>query len=398
MSNAFVGQNGYYFIYNGCPIGYSWSGTWAGSRPNIIIKRTSGYAQRPAIAVKDPHHMLTVETPESVNDALAFSSPYYYSGTEWDPVDCWPLRVSSGTASPELEYAVYYNYEPMAHEYMYLRTPLVPGGYYDLTNGGCGYGNGETIPTQHGVSEVVRYEQPTGESAVATLNLSDYSAVRNFYAPELGQVTAMASNQYTSPIPIADGGSANNSAIRSYPTASTIKELENFYAPKMRDLSEGWDAVTALKNVNVGQWWNEYKGQIGYITVVTSAVRVIEDVTGTMYLDNTQGPITSATVDGDCRWLFVNHMRNQYVGSNVTFNNCTIGYNKPTTLSFRYNNLRNQGSGLAYSGTYENLPIGAKQAIFNNCDVNPSTILRLYDDRTEVEPYNPSGGYRPPIM
>ena len=73
MSNAFVGQNGYYFIYNGCPIGYAWSASWNDRIPNIIIKRNSGSAQRPAIAVRDPNHMLPTETPESV-------SAEFYSG------------------------------------------------------------------------------------------------------------------------------------------------------------------------------------------------------------------------------------------------------------------------------------------------------------------------------
>jgi hypothetical protein len=365
MSNAFVGQNGYYFIYNGCPIGYTWSASWSNGIPNIIIKRNSGSAQRPAIAVRDPNHMLPTETPESVSEALAFSSPYYYSANEWREEDCFPLRVATGSASPELGYAVYYNYEPNSTDYIYLRTPLVAGGYYDLTNGGySGWDNVNNKPV-YGEAEIIRYRD-TSVSGCATFNLSDYTAVRNFYAPNYGNIDGLANYEYTIAPAIADGGTGNNTPIQTYPQKARILELENFYAPNFCDFNHGWEAVTSVKNVDFFKL-----GSLDY----NPSFKYIEDFSG-----RSEGNIVSATIKGDV------YLKREWTPK---FVNSTIGYGKATRLDYQStaSNTAYTNSAYTYIGKYENAPSGVKSD-FSACDINPNTILYVRNYQTTGYPFN----------
>lgn len=250
--------------------------------PDCIIKRNSGVSMRPSLATKYSAGMETA-TPTDIHFANAFSSPYLYK-KKVNFNTCTILPVTTGASSPELGSAVYYNYPPSGTDYIYFH--LNSSGEYDLTNAGCsGY---DRYPTRPGNSEVVRLKF-LGQSTGPSLNLSDFTAVRNFYMPNLtGNVVKNSGGlhgifQFSGEV--ADGGTDNATDIHIMYTnggysAGIVKELENFYAPLddggVDTWGVGWGAISSIKNVRfAGYVSGAIVGEDGFLP----GIKYIENLT-----------------------------------------------------------------------------------------------------------------------
>lgn len=268
--------------------------------PDCIIKRNSGVSMRPALATKYSAGMETA-TPTDIHFANAFSSPYLYK-KKVNFNTCTILPVTTGSASPELGSAVYYNYPPSSTDYIYFH--LNSSGEYDLTNAGCsGY---DRHPIRPGNSEVVRLKF-LGQSTGPSLNLSDFTAVRNFYMPNLtGSIQHDNGGlhgifQFSGDVD--DGGTDNATDVHvMYPnggySAGVVRELENFYAPLddggYDTWGVGWGAISSVKNVRfAGYAYGAIVGEDGFLP----GIKYIENLTAT-YVDPGRLSASDVTVRG----------------------------------------------------------------------------------------------------
>lgn len=277
-----VGYNNNPLTYNGKFIS-AFDDGFSDLIPDCIIKRNSGVSMRPALATKYSAGMETA-TPTDIHFANAFSSPYLYK-KKVNFNTCTILPVTTGSASPELGSAVYYNYPPSGTDYIYFH--LNSSGEYDLTNAGSV--STTTYPFIPGESEVIRLKF-LGQSTGPSLNLSDFTAVRNFYMPNLtGDLNHGAGGlhgifQFSGRV--QDGGTDNATDIRvQYSSAygysaGVVKELENFYAPLddggYDTWGVGWGAISSVKNVHfAGYAYGAIVGEDGFLP----GIKYIENLT-----------------------------------------------------------------------------------------------------------------------
>lgn len=249
--------------------------------PDCIIKRNSGVSMRPALATKYTAGMETA-TPTDIHFANAFSSPYLYK-KKVNFNTCTILPVTTGSASPELGKAVYYNYPPSSTDYIYFH--LNSSGEYDLTNAGFDlYGH---WPTRPGDSEVIRLKF-LGQSTGPSFNLSDFTAVRNFEMPNLtggiehGFGGLHGIFQFSGDV--ADGDTNNATDVHVMYPAGIVRELENFYAPLDEggydDWGVGWGSISSVKNVRFAGYnhFGVIPGDDGFLP----GIKYIENLTASV--------------------------------------------------------------------------------------------------------------------
>lgn len=270
-----VGYNNNPLTYNGQIIS-AFDDSFSDLVPDCIIKRNSGVSMRPALATKYSAGMETA-TPTDIHYANAFSSPYLYK-KKVNFNTCTILPVTTGSSSPELGSAVYYNYPPSSTDYIYFH--LNSSGEYDLTNAGCsGY---DRRPIRPGNSEVVRLKY-LGQSTGPSFNLSDFTAIRNFEMPNLtGNVESGGLHGIFQIYgDVADGGTDNATDVYiMYQNEGVVKELENFYAPLddggYDDWGVGWGAISSVKNVRfAGYAYGAVVGEDGFLP----GIKYIENLT-----------------------------------------------------------------------------------------------------------------------
>lgn len=339
--------------------------------PDCIIKRNSGYALRNSLATKYSAGMETT-TPTDIHYANAFSSPYLYK-KKVNFNTCTILPVSTGSASQELGQAVYYTYPSASTDYIYFH--LNSSGEYDLTNLGSRDGSLQDRYAGHpGESEVVRLKY-LGSATGPSMNLSDYTAVRNVYMPNLS-----GSESYPGLHAIfnragsaSDCGPDHNILITagsgSYPiikpTDYPVKVLEDFIVPlgfSGYDDVQGWSAISSMKNVQFGGSFD-----------LGPCLRYIEDVTaggaGDGY-DLGMPSLSACEINGN-------------VGSfraNAKFYDCTIGYLKPTHIGPVANYFVSGHGTYVPDGDYtwrELSQFRDNYGVFNNCNINPDTVISI---------------------
>lgn len=241
-----IGYNGNAVEHNGELFsGYGRNPRYVGPPANCIIKRYAGSAQRPAVRWPCSANSFPPSAFERVTSSTpVFASDILFTGNI-DYSKCHALRVSTAHGS-EINPSLYFNYEPSSTEYIYINTSALdysahPAEQLDITNAG-------TTPSDvssngiltAGRSEILRLELPewTNADVGHMANCSDYSAVRNFYAPNLGRCANLWSNYYGHPYDwpsnnfgtIYDGGTTQSSEFK-YSAANFIEEIENWYTP-----------------------------------------------------------------------------------------------------------------------------------------------------------------------
>lgn len=333
--------------------------------PDCIIRRKTGYALRNALATKYSAGMETA-TPTDVHFANAFSSPYLYK-KKVNFNTCTILPVSTGSSSPELGQAVYYSYPSASTDYIYFH--LNSSGEYDLTN--LGSINGSlTWAGSPGESEVIRLKF-LGAATGPSMNLSDYTAVRNVYMPNL---TGSQSNPGIQAIfnragSVADCGPDHNVLITAgdgggsmyVPKDYPVKVLENFIVPTGwggSDKANGWSAISSMKNC-----------QFGSAVDLGPALREIEDVTGTYRNDYSQ-PIRNCKINGGISGNF----------TNSTFSACTIGFEKPTSIAIIKNGFASGYGTKIPDGTYtwrELSGFSLMEPVIRDCSIHPDTLITI---------------------
>lgn len=116
--------------------------------------------------------------------------------------------------------------------------------YPRLTAQSNNVGHADFTTWGSGTCEIHRFYQPNITDFSYMGNNSNYTAIRNFYCPNLTSMNTAFS--------IVDWGTAPTPRI-----AHNILELENFYAPKVKQASGTWaeysaTTITSMKNVEVG--------------------------------------------------------------------------------------------------------------------------------------------------
>jgi len=371
-----VGYNNNPLTYNGKFISAFEDG-FSDLIPDCIIKRRSGVANRPALATKYSAGMTTA-TPTDVHEANAFSSPYLYK-KKVNFNTCTILPVTTGSASTELGSAVYYSYPSASTDYIYFH--LNSSGEYDLTNAGSDHST--TYVDVPGESEVVRLKY-LGSKTGPSFNLSDFTAIRNVYMPNLtrrddGDGGIHGIFQYTGDI--EDGLNNLQTVVRiSYPEPQ-VRELENFYLPTAGsggydDWGAGWYRISSVKNVafNTYTVGADTKGyghfpELKYMENLTANVRIGWDepisgmtvrgdnVNAQLYLVNSDvlGNVsacmaaTASIVDGN---VYTN-LRDPRDPSKPRFSACQIGLREPTTITLGSGVMSGMGrSAEVPAGTY----------------------------------------------
>jgi len=305
-----VGYNNNPLTYNGKFIS-AFDDDFSDLIPDCIIKRRSGVSMRPALATKYSAGMETA-TPTDIHFANAFSSPYLYK-KKVNFNTCTILPVTTGSASTELGSAVYYNYPPSGTDYIYFH--LNSSGEYDLTNAGCN--QYDLYPYTPGESEVVRLKF-LGQSTGPSLNLSDFTAVRNFYMPNLtGNVELNSGGlhgifQFTGTV--EDGGTNNKTNVQMIYPSGVVKEIENFYAPLddggFDSWGVGWEAISSVKNLHFAGYTYQGAGMrhgflpsIKYIDGLTAS-KMYEGISanGVTVRGNNifDYNLTNSDIDGNC--------------------------------------------------------------------------------------------------
>lgn len=245
-----IGYNGNVVEHNGELFsGYGRNPRYVGPPANCIIKRYAGSAQRPAVRWPCSANSFPPSAFERVTSSTpVFASDILFTGNI-DYSKCHALRVSTARGS-EVNPSLYFNYEPSSTEYIYINTSALdysahPTEQLDITNAG-------TTPSDvssngiltAGRSEILRLELPDwtpDEIDGHMANCSDYSAVRNFYAPNLGRCDGLWTNYYGHPDEwpstfynqygtIMDGGTAQSNSF-VYVAANFLEEIENWYTP-----------------------------------------------------------------------------------------------------------------------------------------------------------------------
>ena len=242
-----IGYNGNAVEHNGELFsGYGRNPRYVGPPANCIIKRYAGSAQRPAVRWPCSANNFPPSAFERVTSSTpVFASDILFTGNI-DYSKCHALRVSTGRGA-ESNPSLYFNYEPSSTEYIYINTSALdysahPAEQLDITNAGITPSDVSSngILTA-GRSEILRLELPEWTNTDVDghmANCSDYSAVRNFYAPNLGHCANLWCNYYGHPYDwpsnnfgtIYDGGTAQSSEFK-YSAANFIEEIENWYTP-----------------------------------------------------------------------------------------------------------------------------------------------------------------------
>lgn len=244
-----IGYNGNLVEHNGELFsGYGRNPRYVGPPANCIIKRYAGSALRPAVRWPCSADSFPPSAFERVTSSTpVFASDILFTGNI-DYSKCHALRVSTAHGS-EINPSLYFNYEPSSTEYIYINTSALdysahPTEQLDITNAGITPSDVSSngILTA-GRSEILRLELPEwsadgNDYQGHMANCSDYSAVRNFYAPNLGFCPNLWSNYYGHPYDwpsnnfgtIYDGGTAQSSEFK-YSAANFIEEIENWYTP-----------------------------------------------------------------------------------------------------------------------------------------------------------------------
>ena len=351
--------------------------------PDCIIRRKSGVAMRPALATKYSAGMETA-TPTDIHFANAFSSPIlYHNKVNFNT--CTILPVTTGAASHELGKAVYYNYPQSSTDYIYFH--LNSSGEYDLTNAGAASGRPYTI-TNPGESEVVRLKY-LGRSTGPSFNLSDFTAVRNVYMPNLtdgdGRGGIHGIFQFSGDV--EDGDVYNAGVIHVNYSEPQVRELENFYLPFFGsggydDWGAGWRNISSVKNVQFGSYNPAGDGvgydhfpNLKYMENLSASVRIGWDapVSGLTVRGNnlssdifvSNGDIlanvsasvaaTASIIDGNIRFNY-GAARDP---SHIIYRECQIGLREPTTITLHgstdYGAVRSARGldAVVPSGTYD---------------------------------------------
>jgi hypothetical protein len=243
-----IGYNGNAVEHNGELFsGYGRNPRYVGPPANCIIKRYAGSAQRPAVRWPCSANSFPPSAFERVTSSTpVFASDILFTGNI-DYSKCHTLRVSTAHGS-EVNPSLYFNYEPSSTEYIYINTSALdysahPAEQLDITNAGITPSDVSSngILTA-GRSEILRLELPEWTNTDVDghmANCSDYSAVRNFYAPNLGRCDGLFRNYYGHPYDwpsnnfgtVYDGGTAQSSDFK-YSAANFLEEIENWYTPK----------------------------------------------------------------------------------------------------------------------------------------------------------------------
>ena len=246
-----IGYNGNVVEHNGELFsGYGRNPRYVGPPANCIIKRYAGSALRPAVRWPCSANSFPPSAFERVTSSTpVFASDILFTGNI-DYSKCHALRVSTARGS-EVNPSLYFNYEPSSTEYIYINTSALdysahPTEQLDITNAGITPSDVSSngILTA-GRSEILRLELPdwSGDDNGHMANCSDYSAVRNFYAPKLRGCRGLWTNYYGDPGywpsdnfgTIEDGGTAQSSTFK-YSAANFLEEIENWYTPNYYDI------------------------------------------------------------------------------------------------------------------------------------------------------------------
>lgn len=350
--------------------------------PDCIIKRNSGVAMRPALATKYSAGIPTA-TPTDVHEANAFSSPYLYK-KKVNFNTCTILPVSTGSASRELGSAVYYSYPSASTDYIYFH--LNSSGEYDLTNAGADHStNYVDVP---GESEVVRLKY-LGTKTGPSFNLSDFTAVRNVYMPNLtynanGDGGIHGIFQYSGNV--EDGLNNLSTYIQVRYPEPQVRELENFHVPTwgnggIDDWGQGWANISSVKNVafnsyNAADGYSDHFPNLKYMENLTANVQIGwqtthsgltvrgDNLSAKLFLANSDiwGNVsasvaaTASTIDGNIRFNYGDARDPSY----PIYSASQLGIRQPTTITLRgngtdYGTVRSAlGAGAVVpSGTYD---------------------------------------------
>lgn len=355
--------------------------------PDIIIKRNAwGSAFRNAVAIRDPWSGCQNQwsgvtfpyTPSFFNGdkIMAVRSPYLIEDGHFNSKNCTACTISTGNSSPELGHAVYFDYDTSSTEYIYVKVyNNTSGNFYeqvDITNGGYSSTNPERpYNYSSGGTDILRCRL-NYRTASAIGNLSDWFAIRNFYAPDLTAANGFFTNHYSGSGAriIHDGGNYHNESAnysRWDYTHPGLHELENFYAPKLTDkLYEGMFNVSKVKNVHF-KWLASFGKSMETSRTLTSC----EDLTATIY--DLQWSAVSKSgcfrfageVNGNIEVTASTCKRfddNDYI-NNYGWDKLEVGLKKPTSLRFTvgvnstqsgWNNTRGFYSALSSNQAFVN--------------------------------------------
>lgn len=232
------------------------------------VKYSARYIGVPTAGM-EPYFSATPNIIIKYNPSMLFNHDFYFPGSAY--MSSEPQRYSehggfTSLTGPDSAFRMPRNARPVSctwvassyvEPYFGRRNMDIVDMKQRMPNGGWEYityprltaqtnniGNADLTTWGSGTCEIYRFYQPELTDMSLMCNNSNFTAIRNFYCPSL---TSMKTSFST-----IDWGSAPQPHV-----SHAIVELENFYAPKVKQASGTLDTysanqITSMKNVEVG--------------------------------------------------------------------------------------------------------------------------------------------------